>query len=84
MNDLKKYERVNACESLTELADVIRSFADVTGSIQGRTRSFSAEKMATNCEHYNALDFNMLTREFGIRQHALYILFFTQKRNEWQ
>ena len=73
--DLEKYEAVNSCETLKELADVIRSFA-VDGLIQGRTRQFSAEQMAEHCESYHLEKHNFLTREFGIRQQAMMILFY--------
>lgn len=52
MTDLEKYEAVNEAESLPELANVIRSFTDQDGMIQGRTRKFDAESMAHNCEKY--------------------------------
>nr|WP_299488639.1 hypothetical protein [uncultured Allomuricauda sp.] len=76
MTDLEKYEAVNKCETLKQLADVIRSFADNDGLIQGRTRKFNAETMAKNCETYTIYKHNYLTREFGIRQQALMINFY--------
>jgi hypothetical protein len=76
MTDLEKYQAVNKCENLKELADVIRSFADDDGFIQGRTRKFSAEHMAKHCESYQWEKHNALTREFGIRQQAMMLLFY--------
>lgn len=81
MTNLEKYEAVNKCETLEELADVIRSFA-VDELIQGRTRKFSAEKMAKFCEDYNPTKHNTLTRKFGIRQQAIMILFYEGKTVE--
>jgi hypothetical protein len=75
MDDLQKYEAVNKTETLKELADVIRSFA-VDGKIQGRAKIFDAEKMAKACETYSLVKHNNLTREFGIRQQAMYISFY--------
>jgi len=75
MTDLEKYEKVNQTKSLTALAEVIRSFA-VDGMIQGRVRKFNAEKMANFCEQYSLLYGNTLTREFGIRQQAMMLLFY--------
>ena len=70
---LEKYEEVNKCESFQELAEVIKSFA-VDGMIQGRVREFDADAMAENCINFkDRADPNMLTREFGIRQQAMYI-----------
>ena len=73
--DLEKYEAVNKCSTLKELADVIRSFA-IKGMIQGRTREFEAEKMAYHCETFNLFKHTRLTRELGIRQHAMMILYY--------
>lgn len=77
MTDLEKYEAVNACETLGSLAQVILSFADEDGMIQGRTKKFNAELMAHSAKNYNVLvrthQANVLTREFGIRQQAMYI-----------
>ena len=74
MNKEQKYDTVNACETLEELSKVILSFADSDGMIQGRTKKFKAKKMAHACMAMGILKPNMLTREFGIRQQAIYIL----------
>lgn len=74
MERLEVYEKVNSCSTLLELANVIRSLADEDGLIQGRTRKFNAEKMAQMCENYKNYPENVLTREFGIRQQALYLI----------
>lgn len=78
MTDLEKYEVVNKTETLKELADVIRSFA-VDGLIQGVNAQHSAEKAAIYCENYSLLVHNTLTREFGIRQQAMMLLFYSEK-----
>ena len=75
----EKYDAVNKAETLDELADVIESFADEDGMIQGRTRKFRASMMAHACKVYGVIKPNTLTREFGIRQQALYILFYTAR-----
>lgn len=76
MEKLEKYEKVNQCLTLKDLANVIRSFADEEGMIQGRIRKFSAEEMAIDCENYSLTNHNSLTREYGIRQQAMMILFY--------
>lgn len=76
------YDLVNDCEDLSQLADVILSLADEDGMIQGRTKKFNAGKMADACLHYRNRPKNNLTREFGIRQQALYILFYTDDKHE--
>jgi len=70
----QKYDIVNSCETLEELANVIRTFAGVNGMIEGRKKFFDAEKMANHCENYHNVHPNLLTREFGIRQQAIYII----------
>lgn len=86
MTDLDRYNAVNKCETLDELSKVILSFADPTGQIQGRQETFDAAKMALACTklgqvknkimwpHYS----RALTRNWGIRQQALYILTYQQ------
>ena len=76
MTELEKFKKVNSCETLDELADTILSFADKEGLIKGRKRNFSAKNMSDICRRYTTAEHNMLTREFGIRQQALYILFY--------
>lgn len=78
MTELQKYELVNKTETLKELADVIRSFAN-NGIIHGRTREFDAENMANHCESYHLGKHNILTREYGIRQQAMMLLFYETK-----
>ena len=79
MDKLEKYEAVNKCKTFKELADLIRSFANERGNIQGRQRSFSVEQMALNCERFPANVPNLLTREFGIRQQAMHIQYFNEQ-----
>lgn len=81
MNELEKYEKVNKCETLDQLADVIDSFADTDGKITGRSRRFDAKIMSDTCRRYTHMEHNRLTREYGIRQQALYILFYENTIN---
>lgn len=78
MDRLEIYDKVNQCESLDELADIIESLANDEGMIQGRTKQFSASNMAWACRKYEMMNKNALTREFGIRQQAMYILYYTR------
>lgn len=73
-NRLEIYDKVNSCESLEELATIIESLADEDGNIQGRTKKFDAYKMATYCREFSLLIANALTREYGIRQQAIYLV----------
>ena len=79
MNREEIYDKVNKCETLDELADVILECADENGDIQGRTRSFSARKMAIFCRGFSLELANTLTREFGIRQQAMYIVHYIKE-----
>jgi len=78
MTDLEKYNLVNSCETTKELQNAILAFADEDGSIMGRSRPFSAEKMASFVPLVISQGANpdLLTREFGIRQQALYISYY--------
>ena len=77
MTDLEKYEAVNKCETLEELAECILSFAN-KGLIKGRTKIFNAGMMAAACRQYDLTFHSTLTREFGIRQQAMMILFYNR------
>ena len=77
MTELEKYEIVNKCETVEELADAILK---VSGGIviEGRQTSFDAEKMSKRVSQVINEDLipNCLTRQYGIRQQALYIKFY--------
>jgi len=77
---LHHYDAVNACETLDELANVIGSIADEDGKIQGNTRKFDARIMAHNVKSPLLINnMNLLTRSYGIRQQAIYILYYENK-----
>lgn len=70
------YDEVNKCETLEDLQKIIIDLADETGLIQGRTRKFDANHMKDNAAYFihgKTNNANLLTREFGIRQQAMYI-----------
>lgn len=72
---LSRYELVNSCETLEELKEAILYFSDDFGDIQGRDRVFNARKMASFCEEVILkISPNVLTRMWGIRQQAIYII----------
>lgn len=75
LTPLEKYEMVNRCETADELRKAIMAIADPrTGMIQGRMKQFNADRMAVNVNAVIAgLPANLLTREYGIRQQALYL-----------
>lgn len=72
----EKYDKVNRCENLNDLANIILSFADNEGMINGRAFKWTAKEMAIRCLNFSLDDPSQLTREFGIRQQAMYIKFF--------
>lgn len=76
MTELEKYQLVNSCETAEELINAIRRIADPeTGKIQGRVKEFDSQRMAGYVTFVinEGAPANLLTREFGIRQQALYI-----------
>lgn len=77
MTDLQKYEVINSCDNLEDLASFIERFADGDGMIQGRTQKFSASKMAKAARNFDNHIPNNLTRNWGIRQQAMYIAYYS-------
>ena len=75
MTELEKYKAVNSTKSLKELANVIRSFADEDGDIQGTTRKLPVEFMAIRSQEFIWECQGSLTKAFGIRQQAMMLLF---------
>ncbi len=75
MTELQKWQEVNQCETPEGLAFLITSLADEKGMIQGRERDFDASRMATGLQFFmeDEAPANVLTREFGIRQQAIYL-----------
>lgn len=80
MEDLNKFRIINDSETAEELAAGILLIAE-NGVIMGRTKAFKAEKMSSYVEKVvkGELPPNVLTREFGIRQQALYIAYYENK-----
>lgn len=75
------FEKVNACESINKLAELLISLADSDGNIEGRTRKFNAKEMALNMLAYfngNISEPNVITREFGFRQQAMYLKYYNK------
>lgn len=68
------YELVHSCETAEELKNAILKIA-VGGEIRGKSRHFSAQKMANYVEGVisGTLPPSLLTRNYGIRQQAIYI-----------
>lgn len=75
MTDLQKWQAVNQCENEKSLHNLVIEFADEEGMIQGRERKFSATEMAHRIHDvlHNDYSNTYLTREFGIRQQAVYL-----------
>ena len=80
MTELEKWQAVNRCETQSQLADLISKFADEEGMIQGRERKFDASKMIIGLSYFmvDEMPVNVLTREFGIRQQAIYLKTFNR------
>lgn len=72
------FKAVNSAETTQDLQKCIETLADEDGYIQGRRRKFDAIRMAENCKSFIAdktdtIPATVMTREFGIRQQAIYI-----------
>ena len=80
MTELQKWQAVNQCETQAQLADLITKFADEEGMIQGRERKFDASKMIIGLSFFmeDEMPANVLTREYGIRQQAIYLKIFNK------
>jgi len=76
------YDKVNQCETFEELAQVIEMLVDEDGFIQGRNRKFNGKAMADYCRNFSIVYPNILTREFGIRQQAMYINYYNNLSNK--
>ena len=74
-NRLAIYDAVNKCETEKELSDVITLLSDSDGKIQGRTRKFDSIEMIVGLKLFmeGSMHANVLTREYGIRQQAIYL-----------
>jgi len=71
-----KYEKINQAETFAELSQAILEIADKDGNIQGRNILFSAERLPRKCLELKDAEYknwNLLTREYGIRQQAIYL-----------
>jgi len=75
MTELETWQLVNQAETQAQLADVITKLTDSEGMIQGRVRKHDAIKMIVGLSYFMTDDLpaNVLTREFGIRQQAIYL-----------
>lgn len=77
MEELEKFQLVNKCSTIEELAEAIRTIANGP-VISGKTDVFDSEKMASRVKGVveNNISPNVLTRMYGIRQQALYLRYY--------
>tara|TARA_R110000782_G_scaffold106562_2_gene194846 strand:+ start:174 stop:416 length:243 start_codon:yes stop_codon:yes gene_type:complete len=75
MTELETWQLVNQAETIQTLAFIINKLADPEGMIQGRSKKFDASKMIIGLNLFmeDTMPANVLTREFGIRQQAIYL-----------
>jgi hypothetical protein len=80
MTELETWQEVNQCETAQHLAFIINKLADSEGMIQGRQRKFDASKMIKGLSLFltDEVPANVLTREYGIRQQAIYLKTFNK------
>jgi hypothetical protein len=81
MEELTKWELVNKCETTEQLKEAILTLSK-EGQIQGMSRAFDAEKMASYVDGVveGYLPPRSLTRNYGIRQQALYLMYYTAEQ----
>jgi len=73
--NLLRYEKVNKTNTLVELSEVVLSFGDEDGMIEGNNGLMTtAQGMATATELFLLVPPNVLTRRWGIRQQALMLV----------
>jgi hypothetical protein len=81
MTELEKFRAVNLCETAKDLTKAIRLIADpATGKVQGRVKEFDSQRMSgyVSLVVNEGAPANLLTREFGIRQQAIYLRYCTE------
>jgi hypothetical protein len=80
MTTSEKFELVHKCETAEDLHSAVLHCAE-NGIIQGRNRDFKASRMADNVFHAieGLIPFTKLTRNYGIRQQAIYIAYYENK-----
>lgn len=77
LTEVEKWRIINDSETFDQLKDNIKRLADEDGSIMGRIRPFLAEKQINNVDIVKAgYPANILTRSYGIRQQAIYLLYY--------
>jgi hypothetical protein len=80
MNELETWQAVNQSETPQRLAFIINKLADPEGMIQGREKKFDAAKMIKGLNLFltDVVPARVLTREYGIRQQAIYLKTFNK------
>ena len=74
MTELEKYQLINKCETVEQLAEAMQNIAE-DGYIKGRIKSFKVDEMINGLKLFieDKAPQNVLTREYSIRQQAMYI-----------
>lgn len=85
MTDLERFQLINKCETSEKLSAAILVIAE-DGIIKGRRSVFQAINLAAYVPGVIAgtLPPNVLTREFGIRQQAFYIMYYEQMKKLYE
>ena len=80
LTDLEKFQLVNSCETVVELEKAIHECSNSMLQIEGKTKMFDAEKMISQVSKVvnGELYASCLTRNWGIRQQALYLAYYHQ------
>jgi len=80
---LSCYEKVSNCETFDELIDALAYIASLNeeGRIIGRNKDYSLQKILFNLSmiRVDAASYNVVTREYGIRQQVIYLKTYGEK-----
>jgi len=72
------FELVNNAENFNELEEAIKAIGLLNNdTIVGKTKTYTVEKLLGNLDYIrknkNPYVYNYITREFGLRQQAIYL-----------
>ncbi len=78
MEELLKWQLINSAETIEDLKKAITSIAE-DGIIVGRRKNFTLKNQLLAVDAIlEGYPFNFLTRNYGIRQQMMYLMFYRE------
>lgn len=95
MEELEKFQKVNECETFSELIEVVEQI----GAVEGSWKTFSSEQIVKaikkvqstekidftsfygKSDSYGFQLFNYVTRTYGLRAKTIYLKMYAEDRN---